>query len=153
MTIKNILKVVGIIVLGFVLIQLIPYGRNHTNPPVVAEPKWDSPQTRELAKRACMDCHSNETVWPWYSVIAPGSWLIQKDVDEAREIFNLSNWQGISGNNQARERADAKEINEVITRGSMPPNKYLILHPNAALSQSERTQLAAGLLKSLGFSK
>ena len=67
----GLLAVVGL----FVLIQLAPFGRNHTNPPVVQEPSWDSAETRALAKRACFDCHSNETVWPWYSNIAPVSWL------------------------------------------------------------------------------
>ena len=53
------------------LIQLVPYGRNHANPPVRQEPAWDSPQTRELAVRACYDCHSNQTAWPWYTNVAP----------------------------------------------------------------------------------
>lgn len=69
--------------LGFIaiviLIQAVPYGRDHLNPPVRAEPQWDSPRTRELSARACFDCHSNETVWPWYSNIAPISWLIESD--------------------------------------------------------------------------
>ena len=60
-----------IVIVGFLAIQLVPYGRTHTNPPVTAEPAWDSPQTRALAVRACFDCHSNETVWPWYTSIAP----------------------------------------------------------------------------------
>ena len=68
---KVILIVLIVAVGGFLLIQFVPFGRDHTNPPVVQEPKWDSPATRELAKRACFDCHSNETVWPWYSNIAP----------------------------------------------------------------------------------
>ena len=57
---RIIVIIVAVVVGGFLLIQLIPYGRNHTNPPVVQEPQWDSPQTRELAVRACYDCHSNE---------------------------------------------------------------------------------------------
>lgn len=52
--------IIGLILVGFLLIQLIPYGRNHTNPPVTQEPAWDTPQTRELVKRACFDCHSND---------------------------------------------------------------------------------------------
>ena len=65
-----LLAILAVVALAL-LIQLVPYGRAHTNPPVVAEPNWDSPQTRELAVRACFDCHSNETTWPWYSNIAP----------------------------------------------------------------------------------
>jgi hypothetical protein len=63
-----------------VLIQLVPFGRDHTNPVVTAEPRWDSPVTRELADRACFDCHSNETEWPWYAGVAPVSWLVYRDV-------------------------------------------------------------------------
>lgn len=75
----------GIGLLGLLLaIQLVPYGRDHSNPPGRTEPSWDSPATRELARRACFDCHSNETEWPAYASIAPASWLAQYDVDEGR---------------------------------------------------------------------
>ena len=74
------------------LIQLVPYGRSHDNPPVTAEPQWDSPETQALVKRACYDCHSNETKWPWYSNVAPVSWLVQNDVNEGREHVNLTEW-------------------------------------------------------------
>ena len=90
---KIILIVVVAAVVVFVVMQLVPYGKEHTNPPVVSEPKWDSAATRAIAKKACFDCHSNETVWPWYTSIAPGSWLIYKDVVEGRDEFNFSNWQ------------------------------------------------------------
>jgi hypothetical protein len=86
---KPFVWVAGLVVLG-VLIQFVPYGHDHTNPPVMQEPQWDTMQTRPLAKRACFDCHSNETVWPWYSNIAPASWLIYRDVAEGREHFNFS---------------------------------------------------------------
>ena len=64
------------------LFSFVPYGRDHVNPPVGAEPSWDSPETRALARQACFDCHSNETEWPAYSTVAPVSWLIQHDVSE-----------------------------------------------------------------------
>ena len=63
-------------------IQVVPYGRDQVNPPVRMEPAWDSPQTRDLARRACFDCHSNETEWPPYSRVAPASWILQRDVTE-----------------------------------------------------------------------
>lgn len=59
---KKIMIVIGFLVGVFLLIQLVPYGRNHSNPAVLNEPKWDSTQTRALAKRACFDCHSNEVL-------------------------------------------------------------------------------------------
>jgi len=84
MSFRNILKYVGIIIgiglIGFIAIQFIPL--DTTNPPVVREPNWDSPQTRDLAKRACFDCHSNETVWPTYAKIAPISWIVSNHVSE-----------------------------------------------------------------------
>ncbi len=125
----------------FLLIQLVPYGRDHSNPPVVAEPKWDSPATRALAKRACFDCHSNETVWPWYSNIAPVSWLVAWDIAKAQEEFNFSEWQA----GLVRPEKAAKVVRE----RTMPPGKYLFQHPEARLTDAEREQLAAGLQKSL----
>ncbi len=125
------------------LIQLVPYGRAHTNPPVTAEPKWDSPQTRALARRACFDCHSNETTWPWYSSIAPVSWLVQRDVDEGRSRLNFSEW-GAAGKSR-----EVREVGEVILEGEMPPAYYLLNHPEARLSTAEKQALAAGLAASL----
>jgi len=60
-----------VLIILFVVIQAAPYGRAHDNPPVLAEPQWDSATTRELAVAACFDCHSNEVAWPWYTNIAP----------------------------------------------------------------------------------
>jgi hypothetical protein len=142
----KILKIVVIIVLIgiglFLLIQLIPYGKDYNNPPVVSEPNWDSQQTRELAKRACFDCHSNESVWPWYSKIAPVSWLVARDVYEGRQRLNFSDWQ----NSYLR---DAGEIASVINEGEMPPFQYLPMHPSARLSTAEKTQLINGLESTL----
>ena len=90
---RPFLVALGAISLGlFGLLQVIPYGRNHTNPPKLAEPEWDSPETRDTFFRVCRDCHSNETSWPWYSFVAPASWLVQYDVDEARSHLNVSEW-------------------------------------------------------------
>lgn len=133
--------VVGVVALGL-LIQLVPYGKNHTNPPVVAEPAWDSPQTRALAQRACFDCHSNETVWPWYSNIAPVSWLVQRDVTEGREKLNFSEW------GQRRMR-DADEAGEVVREGEMPLPIYLLQHPEARLTAVEKEAFASGLENTL----
>lgn len=126
---------------GFLVIQLVPYGRNHDNPPVTAEPSWDSPQTRELAVRACFDCHSNETVWPWYSNVAPLSWLVQRDTDEGREEINFSEW------NRSHE---GDESAETVLDGSMPPAFYVLTHSNARLTDAEMMALAGGLTASLG---
>jgi mono/diheme cytochrome c family protein len=131
----GLIAVVG----GFLVIQLVPYGRNHSNPPITSEPDWDSPQTRELAQRACFDCHSNETVWPWYSNVAPISWLTQHDTDEGRETLNFSTW-----NNGGKGR-EPDEAVEVVAEGEMPPVVYLITHPEARLTAAEKQALMEGL--------
>jgi hypothetical protein len=128
-----------------VVIQIVPYGHRHTNPPVTKEPAWDSPQTRELAKRACFDCHSNETTWPWYSNVAPVSWLVQDDVDGGRHHLNFSEWD--------KPQRHAHDAAEEIENGDMPIWFYVPLHPAAKLSAEEKSALIAGLKKMPGFQK
>ena len=140
---KKILKVGAFAVGGALLAaQLVPYGHDHTNPSVTAEPSWDSPHTRLLAKRACFDCHSNETRWPWYSHLAPSSWLLQNHVDEGRSALNFSEF--------GKRFEDAHEAGETVRDRSMPPRSYLLFHPDARLSVAEREQLARGLDLSIG---
>lgn len=123
-------------------IQLIPYGHDHSNPPVAAEVTWDAPATHDLAARACLDCHSNETKWPWYSNIAPVSWVVSRHIDEGREVLNLSEMN--------RTYEEAGEAAEVVEEGEMPPAYYTLLHPEARLSPAETAQLVAGLKATLG---
>jgi Haem-binding domain len=122
----------------FLLIQAVPFGRTHTNPPVRKEPSWDAPATRGLAVRACFDCHSNETVWPWYAHVAPLSWLIQRDVDEGRKALSFSEWD--------RPQKEARDSSEKVRKGSMPPWYY----PWARLSAVEREALIRSLEATLG---
>jgi hypothetical protein len=137
-----LLKRIALIVLGLaVVIQLIPYGRDHSNPPVTAEPKWNSPDTRATFQRACGNCHSHETVWPWYSHVAPVSWLVQRDVDHARSEFNVSLPNG------TREGDEAAEM---VLEHKMPPSIYLPTHPEARLSDEERKVFAIGLDATFG---
>jgi hypothetical protein len=124
----------------FLFIQLLPYGRNHENPSLRLEPLWDSPVTRALAKRACFDCHSNETAWPWYSRIAPGSWLVYHDVAAARNKLNFSHWQA-----GKRTGEDAAAVAHQINKGEMPPFRYVLFHSEAKLSAAEKQQLRDGL--------
>jgi cytochrome c551/c552 len=141
--IKKIIGISALVLVGlFLVIQLVPYGHKHSNPPVLQEPNWPHAQTRDLAVRACFDCHSNETVWPWYSNIAPISWLVENDVQEGRSRLNFSDW----GNNTGREGHELGEISEVINGGRMPPSYFLIMHPNAKLSAAEKQTLVNGLL-------
>jgi len=128
--------------IALLVIQLVPYGRNHVNPPPTSEPTWDSPATRTLAKQACFDCHSNETEWPAYSHIAPASWFVQHDVDEGRAVLNFSEWH--------RPQEEAKEAAEEVTEGAMPPAVYRLMHARARLSAADRDRLARGLAKTPG---
>ena len=132
---------IGIIVLGLGM-QLVPYGRNHTNPPVISEPKWDSFTTKALFDRTCADCHSNQTVWPWYSNVAPVSWLIQKHVDDGRKEFNVSEW--------GRRNNHGDEAARAVRNGSMPDTGYVPLHPEARLTDAEKEQLIKGLVATFG---
>lgn len=134
----------GLSVLGalLVLLQFVPYGRAHSNPPVRQEPAWDTAQTRALAVRACYDCHSNETAWPWYSHIAPLSWLIQRHVEDGRAHLNFSEWD--------RPQKEAEEAAETVREGEMPLPSYLLTHPAARLSAAERDALIRGLAATLG---
>lgn len=131
----------------FVIIQIVPYGRNHNNPPVVKEPNWDSPGTRTMAKRACFDCHSNETVWPWYTIAAPVSWLVYRDVREGRGELNFSEWR-----DGAREGEKTAEIRKQIEGGEMPPIQYRLVHSEARLTPEEKRQLIDGLTATVGQS-
>src|SRR5579871_1678029 len=101
-----LLIAIGVAVALFGLIQLIPFGRQHANPPVLAEPQWDSATTRSLAARACFACHGNQTVWPWYSNVAPVSWLVQRDVDNGRARLDFQQWN--QPQRAARRAAEAR---------------------------------------------
>ena len=137
MTKKTVLGVLLGFIVGGIAIQFIPYGHDHTNPPATTEIQWDSPQTRDLAVRACYDCHSNQTTWPWYSNIAPVSWLIQRDVQQGRARLNFSQWgAGRRGGGDAAEQ---------LQRGSMPQWYYVLLHPTASLTAAEKQTLIQGL--------
>jgi hypothetical protein len=137
------LKILGALALGAVAIQFIPYGKTYTNPPIISEPTWDSPRTKELFNNACANCHSHQTTYPWYSKIAPLSWLIQRDVDEGREHFNVSAW-GAQKKNEGEDAA--KELRE----GDMPPWFYLPTHPEAKLTDGEKKELISGFEKTFG---
>lgn len=123
-------------------IQLVPYGHERTNPPVLREPAWDSVRTRDLAEGACFDCHSNETVWPWYAKVAPASWLLLNHTTEGRAALNFSEWKGANP-------SLAAETARAVKNGSMPPWDYKLLHPVAQLSETDAADLAAGLTASM----
>ncbi len=137
--VKRLIKY-GIVAVLVVLsaIQIVPYGRTTSNPPVINEPEWDTKATRDLVVRACFDCHSNETHYPWYSRVAPVSWWTQNHIDEGRDDLNFSEWSW-----------DYDELDEIagsVNEGEMPPNYYTLIPGSRNLTESERQELIRGLM-------
>jgi len=129
------------------VIQAVPYGRAHSNPPITGEPQWSSPRTRELMVRACFGCHSNEVEYPSYASVAPISWVVEAHVAEGREKVNYSEFD-------QRQRGVDETI-EVIEEGSMPPAYYTRFgrHPEANLTSAELQELIEGLRLTPGLSE
>lgn len=137
---RTLLWVIGILVVLFLLIQLMPYGRSsHTNPPATTPFQWTDPEAEAIARESCYDCHSNETDWWWATSIAPFSWLTQRDVDMARSRFNFSEWEGGPSLALVQEMID----------GQMPPQRYTLIHRGARLTGEEKQILLQGYEASL----
>ena len=124
-----------VIILILIGIQFVPV--NKSNPPVTGEIKAPA-EVMEILRTSCYDCHSNESEWPWYSHIAPVSWLVVDDVNEGREHMNFSEWQSYSEEDKAE---DIEEIWEEIHEGEMPLWFYLPLHPDARLSEAQKVTI------------
>lgn len=99
------------------------------------------PEVAGIVNRACRDCHSNETVWPWYSKVSPVSWMVARDVREGRIRLNFSEW-GQLGPEMARSRL--RSACEEVRKGEMPLWYYLPLHPEAKLTPAEIDTFCAG---------
>jgi mono/diheme cytochrome c family protein len=128
----------SVLVVGFVLLQLVRFVVPEfrlDNPPVTQNVVWNSPETKQLWNQACADCHSNETVYPWYAYVAPVGWLVAHDTHEGREVLNISE----------DSRVEWDEMIEVIEEGEMPPPIYITMHPEANLSDTQRAALIAGI--------
>jgi len=129
---KIIRPVIYIILAVLVIFQFIPVTLD--NPSVQAD--FDGPSNvRDILKRSCYDCHSNETTWPWYSHIAPVSWMIAGDVHEARSRLNFSDWGLMSTDDQQDAR---REIRKEVEQGDMPLSQYLLMHPGSKLTDPDK---------------
>lgn len=123
--------IAGALGVAFIVIQFIPVAAME-NPP--ERPPWpEPPEVVAIAKRACYDCHSNEVRWPWYSKLAPASWLVARDVIEGRKSLNVSEWP----EDEEERQFERETIRDVIVDGSMPPWFYLPLHPEAKLTEQD----------------
>lgn len=112
---------------------------DRTNPPIVQDVAAP-PEVAAVLRRACYDCHSHETVWPWYSHVAPVSWLLARDVRKARRELNFSTW---SSYDTARKDKKLKEVAEETSEGEMPLWFYVAVHRDAALSPADVERLRA----------
>lgn len=137
---KNI--ILGVLIIFF-MIQFVPYGHDHNNPKTKSQISWDSNTTKKLFEASCADCHSYNTKWPWYSYVAPVSWMITHHVNEGRENFNISMYN-IQKHNKTKDAAHELEENE------MPLLGYTLLHKEARLSKENKQKLINGLIKTFG---
>jgi len=129
---KTILKIIAAICFAGVVVQFIPITKD--NPPVTGEIAV-SEKVQQIVKRSCYDCHSNETKWPWYSRIAPISWLVARDVKEGRQNLNFSTWQNLA---KAEQENFKNRIQLEVSEDSMPPFIYKLGHPDAKMSENEK---------------
>jgi hypothetical protein len=120
-------------------IQLVPYGWWHDNPPVTVEAPWPDAESADLTRESCYSCHSNETDWPIYSYVAPFSWLVRRDVESGRDELNFSTWD--------RDEGEADDAIESIVDGSMPPDRYTVIHRGARLTDDEVDVLVEALAR------
>lgn len=138
----RIIKIVGLTLAGlFLLIQIIPSHLPDTPDPGphTLEPSGSTtPEVIALLQRACYDCHSTQTRYPWYSHVAPVSWLVISDVNEGRDKLNFSEWNSMPKRRQFHKLGDIKEQ---IEKGEMPLGIYLVMHHSARLSATERQAL------------
>lgn len=133
---KKWLKYGGLALVGFLVVaQFVPVQR--TNPPVGQEIQAP-PEVMAVLQRSCYDCHSNETVWPSYSRIAPISWLVVHDVKEGRSGVNFSEWGALSDEDKLHL---LEETWEEVEEGEMPLKKYTLIHQDARLSEADRATL------------
>jgi hypothetical protein len=137
---KSIPKSLKIIVLALVAVLLLAQciRIDKVNPPVRSDLAFVS--VKPVLQRACYNCHSNETVWPWYSGVAPASWLVGTDVKEGRSHLNFSEWGMYDGGTRSHK---LRGITEKVQGGDMPPWYYRLVHRDSRLSEAERNQILA----------
>lgn len=133
----------AILGVAFAAMQLAPSGAR-ANPPVEAghtiEANMNLPQhVQKVFDTACRNCHSNTTEWPWYSKVAPMSWLVARDVERARKIMNLSEWSVKAGRTPQSAISVLTAACAGVKSGRMPLPQYVMLHPEARLSEETKT--------------
>ncbi len=126
-----------------VAIQIVPYGHASAPAGFTRDIHWNSPRTEELVRRACYDCHSNETRRSWYSRVAPISWVVQSNVERGRAHLNFSEWDQV--------QPHIFDAASKLIAGEMPPYSYRLFHPEARLSVEEEEELIDGIFSTMGI--
>ena len=136
---RYFLYLVGAAIVFLLVIQLVPYGHDHTNPPVAKAAVYKDPRAAQMVTDSCGDCHSNLTKYPWYSNVAPMSWLLANHISEGRSKLNFSEWN--------KPQPPVEDLTEKINSGEMPGWQYELMHSNAKLSDADKKILIAGLVQ------
>ena len=128
-------RIIALLIILFIIIQFFPVTR--TNPPVETEAATPA-SVKAILKRSCYDCHSNSTVWPWYSQVAPVSWMVTRDVNDGRQYLNFSTWNRYDSD----RLADIYDDTHVeIDQDDMPPWYYKPMHPQVGLNDNNKQTL------------
>ena len=131
----------ALILLFLISVYVHPFGpvkHQHSARPLLSGASIDS-KARNIISRSCQNCHSEATEWPWYSYIAPVSWLVESDVSHARSHLNFAHWEEYSSDQRF---TFLSEISTMVSAGSMPPSRYLLMHPEATLSNADISEIA-----------
>ena len=136
--------IVASVIVVLILIQIIQPRR--TNPPVIASRSLEAhvevpPDVHAVLKRSCYDCHSSETVWPWYSHVAPVSWYVINDVNTGRSHVNFQNWEAQVNEQEGKEHLGL--VCKLIREGKMPPADYRVMHKGTDVSPAETSAVCA----------
>jgi len=137
---KLLLAILIAVVAAFAGARMQPFVPTQTQEPTsrILDNVDIDPATLAILERSCQNCHSEKTVWPWYSRLAPVSWLIARDVQQARRHANLSRWQEYAAGDRQQILS---AIGSAVRNHEMPPGRYLLLHPEAKLTEEERQRI------------
>lgn len=130
-----------VLVLGFIVIQFIPSGIPENKPEDdcnIVNSELLSDSVSGLLRTSCFDCHSDQKDFPWYSRVAPVSWLLAKHINEGKSHLNFSEWEGYS---KREKTGKLEDIKAELESGGMPPKSYLLMHPEAKMNPEEVTTL------------
>lgn len=136
---KKVVRILLLVLVAiFIIIQFIPYGKP-SNQPLAGKDLFEVTELPQdvgiILKNACYDCHSQKVKFPWYSNVAPVSWLVTRDIKEGRENLDFSKWRDVSKKDKLKA---LDKIGEEVSEENMPMKIYTIMHAEARLTKAER---------------